>query len=237
MESFTRIISATPIPFSRAKNDTVMASETKTEKSTPLLLLLLLFFLQPQIDKTWSTGEKNGKPFLQSCPENLINGMKRQKDMTLKSELPRSVGAQYATDDWNNSSKRNEVVGLQLLSCIQHFATPWTVAHQGSLFFNISWSLLKLMSFESVMPSNHLILCCSLLLLPSIFPSIRVFSNELAIHIRWPSIGTSASASVLTMNIPLGLTSLISLNGLASDQTIGREHSSTHLQKIGLKIY
>ena len=110
MEPFTRIISGTPIPFSRTKNDTVMASETKMENSTPLLLLF--FFLQPQIDKKWSIGEKNGKPFQHSCPENLINGMKRQKDMTLKSELPRSVGAQYATEDWKNSSKRNEVVGL-----------------------------------------------------------------------------------------------------------------------------
>ena len=66
------------------------------------------------------------------------------------------------------------------------FATPWTAAHQACLFFTISWSLFKLMSIESVMPSNHLILCCPLLLLPSIFPSIRVFSNELALCIRWP---------------------------------------------------
>ena len=64
--------------------------------------------------------------------------------------------------------------------------TPWTAAHQASLFFTISWSLLKLMSLELVMPSNHLILCHSLLLLPSIFPSIRIFSNESAVCIRWP---------------------------------------------------
>ena len=64
--------------------------------------------------------------------------------------------------------------------------TPWTAACQASLSFTISWSLLKLMSIESVMPSNHLILCCPLLLLPSIFPSIRVFSSESALHIRWP---------------------------------------------------
>ena len=64
--------------------------------------------------------------------------------------------------------------------------TPWTAAHQASLFFTISWSLLKLTSIESVMPSNHLILCRPLLLLPSIFPSIRVFSNESALCIRWP---------------------------------------------------
>ena len=66
------------------------------------------------------------------------------------------------------------------------FSSPWTVAHQASLSFTISWSLLKLMSIESMMPSNHLILCCPLLLLPSIFPSIRVFSNESALHIRLP---------------------------------------------------
>ena len=64
--------------------------------------------------------------------------------------------------------------------------TPGTVARQASLSVIISWSLLKLMSIESVMPSNHLILCHSLLLLPSIFPSIRVFSSELVLHIRWP---------------------------------------------------
>ena len=63
--------------------------------------------------------------------------------------------------------------------------TPWTAAHQASLSFTVSQSLLKLMSIKSMMPSNHLILCCSLLLLPSVFPSIRVFSNESALHIRW----------------------------------------------------
>ena len=69
-------------------------------------------------------------------------------------------------------------------SCL--FATPWTAVHQGSLFIANSWSLLKLMSVESLMPSNHLILCCPLLLPPSIFPSIMVFSNESVTHIRWP---------------------------------------------------
>ena len=78
------------------------------------------------------------------------------------------------------------VIGVQLLSHIWLFATPWTTAHQAFLSFIISWSLLKLMSIELVMPSNHLVLCCPLLLLPSIFPSIRVFSNELALCIRWP---------------------------------------------------
>ena len=70
---------------------------------------------------------------------------------------------------------------VQLLS-----VTPWTVAHQVSLSITNPWSLVKLMSITSVMPSNHLILCCPLLLLSSIFPSIRVFSNESVLHIRWP---------------------------------------------------
>ena len=78
------------------------------------------------------------------------------------------------------------VVAVQLLSRVWLFATPWITAHQASLSFTNSWSLLKLMSIESVMPSNHLILCHPLLLLPSISPSIRVFSNESDLPIRWP---------------------------------------------------
>ena len=75
---------------------------------------------------------------------------------------------------------------VQSLSCVRLSATSWTVAHQVSQSITISQSLLKLMSIESVMPSNHPILCLPLLLLPSIFPSIRVFSSELVLHIRWP---------------------------------------------------
>ena len=75
---------------------------------------------------------------------------------------------------------------VQSLSRVRLFATPWTVAHQASLSITNSWSLLRFMSIESVMPSNHLILCCPLLLLPSIFPRIRIFSNQSALHIRWP---------------------------------------------------
>ena len=77
------------------------------------------------------------------------------------------------------------VVVVQLLSHVQLFTTPWTAAHQASLSFTISQSLLKFKSIESVTPSTHLILCCPLLLLPSIFPSIKVFSNESALRIRW----------------------------------------------------
>ena len=75
---------------------------------------------------------------------------------------------------------------VQLLSCVKLFAIPWTAAHQASLSITNSWSLLKLKSIKSVMPSNHLILCHPLLLLPSIFPSIRVFSKRSVLRITWP---------------------------------------------------
>ena len=75
---------------------------------------------------------------------------------------------------------------VQLLSCVRLFATPWTAAYQGSLSITNSQSLPKLISIELVMPSSHLILCHPLLLLPPISPNLRVFSNELALHIRWP---------------------------------------------------
>ena len=88
----------------------------------------------------------------------------------------------------------------------QLFVTPWAVACQASLFITNSWSILKLMSIQSVMPSNHLILCCPLLLLPSIFPSIRVFSNESALCIMWPKYW-SFSFSISPSNEYSGLIS------------------------------
>ena len=97
----------------------------------------------------------------------------------------------------------NEIfVVVQLLSRVQLFVTSWTAAHQVSLSRTISRTLLKLTSIESMMPSTHLILCHPLLLLPSVFPSIRIFSSESALHIRWPkywsfSISPSNEYSVL----------------------------------------
>ena len=82
------------------------------------------------------------------------------------------------------TSPENVNVVFQSVSCVQLFVTPWTAARQASLSFTISQSLLRLMSIGSVMPSNHLIFCCSLLLLSSVFPSIRVFSSESALRIR-----------------------------------------------------
>ena len=99
---------------------------------------------------------------------------------------------------------KSELVVVQLLSCVQLFATPWTVARQASLSFTISRSLLKLMLTELVMPFKHLILYCPLLLLLSIFPSIRVFSNESALCFRWPKY---CSFSICSSNEYSGLIS------------------------------
>ena len=96
------------------------------------------------------------------------------------------------------------IVVVQSLSCVQLFATPWTAELQASL--SVSWSLPKLTSIDLVMPSNHLILCCPLLLLPSILPSTRVFSNELALRIRWPKCW-SFSFSISPSNEYSGLIS------------------------------
>ena len=123
------------------------------------------------------------------------------------------------------------LTSVQSLSCIQLFVTPWTAACQASLSITNSWSLLKIMSIELVMPSNHLILCCSLLLPPSIFPSIRVFSNESALCIRWPKYW-SLSFSISPFNEYSGLISFrmdcwISLQS----KGLSRVFSNTTVQK------
>ena len=97
-------------------------------------------------------------------------------------------------------------VVVWLLSHVQLFATPWTAIYQASLFFTISQGLLKLMSIESVMPSNYLVLCRPLLLMPPVFPIIRVFSSESALHIRWPKYW-SFIFSISPSNEYLGLIS------------------------------
>ena len=111
---------------------------------------------------------------------------------------------------------KENVQSVQSLSPVWLFATPWPAAFQASLSFTNSQSLLKLMSMESVMPSNHLILCHPLLLPPSIFPSIRVFSSESVLYIRWPmcwsfSFSISCSNEKIQDWFPLGWTGLISL--------------------------
>jgi len=105
----------------------------------------------------------------------------------------------------NTVKQVRQFSSVQSLSHVWLFATPWTAAHQASLPINNSWSLLKLMSIESVMPSNHLILCIPLLP-PAIFPGIRVFSNESVLHIRWPTYW-SFSFSISPFNEHSGLIS------------------------------
>ena len=104
------------------------------------------------------------------------------------------------------SSKEVQFHSVQFLSCVRLFATPWTAAHQSTLSITNSWSLHKLMSIESVMQSSHLILCRPLPLPPSIFPSIRVFSNESVLPIRWPKYW-SFSVNIIPSNEYSGLIS------------------------------
>ena len=102
----------------------------------------------------------------------------------------------------SKNSATNKLLSIvQSLSHILHFATPWTAAHQASMPFTISWNLFKLIFIELVMPSNHLILCHHLLLLPSIFPSTGIPFNELAFCIRWSNYLSFSLASVLPVNI------------------------------------
>ena len=120
---------------------------------------------------------------------------------------------------------------VQSLSCVPLFATPWTAAHQASLSITNSQSLLKLMSIESVMPSNHLVLCRPLLLLPSIFPSIRVFPNESVLCFRWPeywsfSFSTRPSSEYSGL-ISFRMTGLISLQS----KGLSRVFSNTTIRK------
>ena len=121
---------------------------------------------------------------------------------------------------------------IQSLNRVQLFATPWTAAHHASLSITNSQSLFKLMSIQSVMPPNHLILCCALLLLPSIFPRIRVFSNESVLHIRWPkcwSFGLSISPSNgYSGLIPLGLTGLIFLQSKGFSRVFSNKTVQKH---------
>ena len=130
----------------------------------------------------------------------------------VSSAMASSFFSSWATCETPNSLQLSSVHSL---CCVWLFATPWTVACQASLSITNSQSLLKLISIESMMPSNHFILCRPLLLLPSIFSSIRVFSNDQFFTSGGQIIGVSASESVLPMNIqdwyPLGSTGWISL--------------------------
>ena len=135
------------------------------------------------------------------------------------------ISGEGTVKNLNRMLREIQFSSVQLLSCAWLFETPWTAAHQASLSIINSWSLPKLMPIESVMPSNHLILYRPLLLPPSIFPSIRVFASGVQ------SIGVSASASVLPMNIqnwfPLGWTGWIFMQS----RGLSRVFSNTTVQK------
>ena len=126
-------------------------------------------------------------------------------------------------------------------SVMSVFVTPWTAAHQTSLSINNSWILLKLMSIELVMPSNHLIICCPILLLPSILPSIKVFSNESVLSIRWPKYW-SFSFSISPSNQYSGLVSfridwfdLLAVQGTL--KSLLHHHSSKNINSSVLDLF
>ena len=119
----------------------------------------------------------------------------------------------------------------QSLSRVRLFATPSIAAHQASLYLTNSWSLPKLMSIESVIPFNHFILCRPLLLLSSIFPSIRVFSNELALYIRWPKYSASLVAQVKNVPASVGDLGLIPGSGRSQEKGMAT-YSSILAQRI-----
>ena len=124
---------------------------------------------------------------------------------------------------------------VQSLSCVRFFAAPWTAARQASLSITNSRSLLKLMSTELVMPSNYLILCCPFLLLASIFPSIRVFSNESAVCIRWPKYW-SFSFNIIPSNEHPGLTSSRLVSRIQCSSPVAN-FSNTTVQKCQSSVF
>ena len=149
------------------------------------------------------------------------------RGVTRSKMLPSAGQSQEHTkcsSAWNQQS-------AQSLCHVWLFVTPWTAACQASLSITISWSLFKLLSIESVMPPNHLILCCPLFLLPSIFPSIRVFSSESVLHFRWPKYW-SFSFSISLSNEYSGLISFrIDWLDLLQSKGLSRVFCSITLQK------
>ena len=150
---------------------------------------------------------------IQCNPYQITNGIFTELEsnvFTIYLETQKTLNNQSNLDkekwSWGNQAPWVQFITIQLLSRVRLFATPWTAASQASLSITNSRSLPKPMSIESVMPSNHLILCHPLLLLPSIFPSIRVFSNESALHIRWTKYW-SFSFNISPSNEHLGLIS------------------------------
>ena len=112
---------------------------------------------------------------------------REQKEKESRSQIQKHISDSYPNNSILMFPYSKKISSVQSLSRVQLFVTPWTAARQFSLSITNSWSSLRLMSIESVMPSKHLILCCPLLFPPSIFPSIKAFSNESVLCIRWPN--------------------------------------------------
>ena len=123
---------------------------------------------------------------LESSKKGVLNYAKPYGTHQKKRHSWTDSSLAHGSQNLGHPTSKNCSQLVQSLSCVRLFATPWTAARRVSLSITNSWSLLKLMSIKSVMPSNNLILCRPLLLLPSIFPSIRVFSSESVLRIRWP---------------------------------------------------
>ena len=188
----------------------------------------------------WNGGLHEAQAGIKIVKRN-INNLRYADDTTLMEESKKELksllmNVKKRVKGLKLNLQKNKVItpspisSVQSLSHVWLFATPWTATRQVSLSITNSRSPPKPISIVSVMPSNHLMLCHPLLL-PSIFLSIRVFSNESVLHIRWPSIGVSASASVLPMNTqdwsPLGWTGWISLQS----KGLSRVFSNTIVQK------
>ena len=130
------------------------------------------------------------------------------EQLTLSLHLDNMNIKSFSSQLWVTKFSSIQFTSLQSLSRVRLCATPWIAAHQASLFITNSWSLLKLMSIESVMPSSHLILCRPLLLLPLIPPSIRVFSNKSTLRMRWPKYW-SLSFSIIPSNCHVSVCSSV----------------------------
>ena len=134
----------------------------------------------------WKNSGNNERLYIFGVPKSLHMVTAAMRRLLLGRKVMTNLDSILKSRDITLPTKVYQFSPVQLLSRVRLFATPWTAACQASLSITNSQSLLKLMSIESVIPSNHLILCHPLLLLPSIFPSIRVFSDESAHHIWWP---------------------------------------------------
>ena len=121
----------------------------------------------------------------QNCQDNKKQDRCKKKSQSSGAQETWPLNVTWISDEDSRAEKHHSVSSVQSFSCVWLLETPWTAAHQASLSITNCWGLLKLMPIESVIPSNHLILCCPLLLPPSIFPSIRVFSNDSALPISF----------------------------------------------------